>query len=68
VKSKIKFYSYIHKQSHLFLDIFKQIMNRMIMVIRYRKTTHVGLTSSFTQNFVQVVYLPIGERYVQNCF
>ncbi|CAF0718159.1 unnamed protein product [Adineta steineri] len=40
-------------------------MNRIVIVIRYRTATHVGLTSSFTQNFVQVVYIPINERYIQ---
>ncbi|CAF0777051.1 unnamed protein product [Adineta steineri] len=40
-------------------------MNRIVIVIRYRTATHVGLTSSFTQNFVQVVYIPINKRYIQ---
>ncbi|CAF1512856.1 unnamed protein product [Rotaria sp. Silwood1] len=31
-------------------------MNRTLMVIRYRKATHIGLSSSFTRTFVQICY------------
>ena len=43
-------------------------MNRVLMVIRYRKATHVGLTGSFTRIAIQVFYLTVAGRDAQTCY